>query len=134
MATVTPVQLQPQRKKKPHQIFHRAFTGLVNNQFSPLHSPLERPFIKKSSPRICYFIASSKRVLPAYPLMSKRQSGRGRGGGNLLAPPYNPHRSEAPTSPDDTRMGEDSPSPVQTVTTEASVSTNGGEPTTLESL
>jgi len=36
----TPLLLQPQRKKKPHQTFHRAFTSLVNTQFSPLHSLL----------------------------------------------------------------------------------------------
>src|SRR5205807_2154324 len=33
----TPLPLQPQRKKKPHQIFRRAPTSLVNNQISTLH-------------------------------------------------------------------------------------------------
>jgi len=66
--------------------------------------------------------------------MSSRQRGRGRGGGNRLAPPFNHCRSETPTSPDDARMEEDSPSPVQTVTTLASVSAYDGEPTSLELL
>src|SRR5437588_13015840 len=50
----TPLPLQPQRKKKPHQIFRRAPTSLVNNHFSPPH-PLTSPtFTDKSSLFICF--------------------------------------------------------------------------------
>ena len=66
--------------------------------------------------------------------MSNRQRGRGRGGGNPLAPPFNPCSSQAPTSPDDTRIEEDSPSPLQTVVSHTSYSAQNGKPTTLESL
>jgi len=55
---------------------------------------------------------------------------------NALVPRFSPHRSEAPTSPDESssRMGEDSPSPVLTVVSYPSHSAYDGEPTTLESL
>jgi len=66
--------------------------------------------------------------------MSDRQRGTGRGRGNPLAAPFQPHRSEGPNSPVDTRMEEDSPSPVQTLTTQDSVSAHDGKHTTLESL
>ena len=79
-------------------------------------------------------MTSINRVLPAQPLMSNRQRGRGRSGGNPLAPPFNQHRSEAPTSPDDTWMEEDSPSPVQTFVSHTSHSAHDGKSTTLESL
>jgi len=66
--------------------------------------------------------------------MSGRQRGRERGSGTPLAPLFNPRCFEAPTSPDDSRMEEDSPSPVQTDTSQASISVYDGEPTTVESL
>ena len=51
-----------------------------------------------------------------------------------MLPQFQPRGSEAPNSSVDTRMEEDSPAPVQTVTTQASVSAHDGEYTTLESL
>lgn len=65
--------------------------------------------------------------------MSSGRRGRGRGGSNPLATPFNP-RSQPPTSPDDTQMEEDTPSPIQTVATHTSSSVHDGEPTTLQSL
>src|SRR5207302_10865573 len=50
--TLLPLQLQ--RKKKPHQIFRRAPTSLVNNHFSPPR-PLTSPtFTDKSALFICF--------------------------------------------------------------------------------
>src|SRR5207302_6550848 len=50
----TLLPLQPRRKKKPHQIFRRAPTSLVNNHFSPPH-PLTSPtFTDKSLLFICF--------------------------------------------------------------------------------
>ena len=66
--------------------------------------------------------------------MSSGCRGRGRGGGNPLATPFNPSHSELPTSSDDPRMEEDSPSPVNTAATHPSTSVHDGEPTSLESL
>ena len=51
-----------------------------------------------------------------------------------MPPIQPPSLSQAPTTPDDTRMEEDSPSPVQTVVSHTSRSTNAGESPTLESL
>src|SRR5437588_500141 len=48
--------------------------------------------------------------------MSSRQRGRGRGGRNPLAPPFQHHPlHHTPTSPEDTRMDEGQTSPVHTV-------------------
>jgi len=65
--------------------------------------------------------------------MSNRQRGRG-GGWKPPCPPFNPRRSGAPTSPDDTRIEEDSPSPVLTVVSHISHSAHDGESTTRISL
>src|SRR5437588_7316558 len=48
--------------------------------------------------------------------MSSRQRGRGRGGRNPLAPPFQQlPLHQTPTSPEDTRMDEGQTSPVHTV-------------------
>src|SRR5437868_12793540 len=48
--------------------------------------------------------------------MSSRQRGRGRGGRNTLAPPFQQlPLHQTPTSPEDTRMDEGQTSPVHTV-------------------
>jgi len=60
--------------------------------------------------------------------------GSGRGRGNPLPVPFQPRRSEAPNSAVDPRIEEDSHSPVQTVTTQASISAHDGDHTTLEYL
>src|SRR5437588_13085479 len=46
----TPLPLQPQRKKKPHQVFRRASTSLVNNQISTLHPLTLKTFYQQIAP------------------------------------------------------------------------------------
>src|SRR5207302_2928904 len=50
----TPLPLQPQRKKKPHQIFRQAPTSLVNNHSSPPQPLTSSTFKNKSSLFICF--------------------------------------------------------------------------------
>src|SRR5437899_6335977 len=60
--------------------------------------------------------------------MSSRQRGRGRGGRNPLAPPFQQlPLHQTPTSPDDTRMDEGQSSPVHTVPAPPSPTTSARE-------
>src|SRR5437868_1019751 len=63
----TPLPLQPQRKKKPHQIFRRAPTSLVNNQISTLHPLTLKTFHQQIAPYylfpITFYQLSSSSIL-----------------------------------------------------------------------
>src|SRR5437588_7098765 len=60
--------------------------------------------------------------------MSARHRGRGRGGRNPLAPPFQQlPLHQTPTSPDDTRMDEGQSSPVHTVPAPPSPTTSARE-------
>src|SRR5437588_2177678 len=52
----TPLPLQPQRKKKPHQIFRRAPTSLVNIQTSTLHPLTLKTFHQQIAPYYLFSI------------------------------------------------------------------------------
>src|SRR5437588_12959994 len=83
----TPLPLQPQRKKKPHQIFRQAPTSLVNNQISTLHPLTLKTFHQQIAPYYLFSITLINRVHPPSSLMSHRRRGRGRAPANPFPPP-----------------------------------------------